>query len=261
MIVQRKQPPDKNKWVDLIWYVHEHIQDESKRLDTITPSGHIHLVYNLEDPYEIVDEGQASTIPDIVLVGQLTKAYQIRYGAHVRQFGIAIKPAAFYRIFGEACSLYTDVMMDCSGMDKMRKFHRYILNILEDQAGNEEMMLVALEGFLSGIFFDDETLDDDEQMIHYIEERQGIIDVKEMAEDFHYSVSTLERHFKKKIGLTPKSYGDILRFRHAMMEEEPTVLYYDQSHFIRNCKKYTDKIPSDLMASDEITLTHILDLD
>ncbi len=73
-----------------------------------------------------------------------------------------------------------------------------------------------------------------------------------------YSYSTLERYFKKETGLTPKNFQTLQRFKKVLRELYTStnldwqhyVLehgYYDQSHFIKEMKKFTGYSPSILV--------------
>lgn len=257
MIIQRKAGENIQSMIDVIWYVDERLT-EDKRTDIIMPSGHIHLVYNLGDPCYL--ETCKTLLPSIMLAGQSKTAIRIQYGHHVRQLGIAIKPYAFYRMFHLISSTYTELIVDGSTLEVMKPLHQKILHLLNENDDSIPLMLDHIEKNFEAF---DHSNDDDqllEKLVEYIEERSGVVDIKEMAKAFNYSVSALERKFKKYIGLTPKAYGDILRFRHAVLEQAPERLFYDQSHYIRFCKKYTHKIPSDIKGSDEVSLLHMLGL-
>ena len=73
-----------------------------------------------------------------------------------------------------------------------------------------------------------------------------------------YSYSTLERYFKKETGLTPKKYQSLQRYKGAVEEIYDThnsdwlhyvdkYGYFDQSHFIKEIKRYTTFTPSQLL--------------
>ena len=74
----------------------------------------------------------------------------------------------------------------------------------------------------------------------------------------NYSYSTLERYFKKETGLTPKGFQTLIRFKLATEELYNTrnqdwihyvnkYKYFDQSHFIKEIKRFTGFTPSQLL--------------
>jgi AraC-like DNA-binding protein len=259
MIVQRK-PKDKiRSMVDIIWYVEEPYLEEDKRKDIIVPTGHIHIVYNFNAPYFIDGENKKEQVPDIVLVGQFQEAVKIEYGDNVKQLGLAFRPSALYALFHRVSGLYTGAIIDCRQIEAMKNLHHAILKTVREQK-DIEVMFDHIENYFEREYVMSEEMIFFEEMMRYLEEKKGLIDIILMADHFGYSVSALERAFKKQMGITPKAYANILRFRYAVLEDDPQILFYDQSHFIKNCKKYTSKIPADLSSAEEISLLHMLDI-
>lgn len=252
MVIQHITNEKIRSLVEVIWFVEE---EKGLDHDVVMPTGHIHLVYNFGSPYTLVTNNTEMTIDGVALYGQFTKAIKVKYGPSVKQLGIAIRPSALYTIFHRINCLYLGSILDCRSIESMIPFHKLVYSYIENDQP-VEALIKAIEAHLSP-FVDDEPLVS-EDLIGYIEARKGVIDVKVMAKAFSYSVSGLERLFKKSFGLTPKAYADIMRFRYAMMEELPQRHYYDQSHFIKNCRKYTSKKPADLEDISELTLLNML---
>lgn len=259
MIIERKANDKINSILDVIWYVDESNLEESRRSDIIVPSGHIHIVYNFEDPYFIDEEENKEQISDVVLVGQFKNAIKIKYGRHVKQLGLAIHPSALYALFHQVSGIYTGAIIDCSQIKSMVSTHKAVLEIVNNYENIEEM-LNQIELYFERYHYIKSDVKLFEDMIAYLDENKGSVDIRVMADYFAYSVSSLERNFKKHIGLTPKAYADILRFRYAILEEDPQIMFYDQSHFIKNCRKYTKKIPAGLSSAEEISLLHMLEI-
>lgn len=259
MIIQRKVK-NKQSALDILWYVDENNLPEERRFDTIVPTGHIHIVYNLEDPYDVIIDSQEKRMPERLLVGQLKTVMKVKYGHNVRQLGLAIKPSALYYMFHQVSQLYKDTVIDCSQIEVMQDLHHFIENTLKQQPFEINDVLDTIEAYFESKPYDLDEMDIIERLIGYIEDREGMLNIKEMAREFNYSISALERKFKKYIGVSPKAYGDIIRFQMAIGDEHPERLFYDQSHFIRTCKRYTSKVPGEIGESIEISLHHMLDI-
>lgn len=80
----------------------------------------------------------------------------------------------------------------------------------------------------------------------------GEIGIKSLAEDLGVSQSSLERGFRSRVGLSPKEYVGLVRFRNifrfynsssSLTELALEAGYYDQAHFIREFKKKTGFSP------------------
>ena len=84
----------------------------------------------------------------------------------------------------------------------------------------------------------------------------GTISIKEVRDRLYVAERTLERHFLKEIGVTPKQFAKIIQFSSSMKQITETDYYNlteigygqgfaDQSHFIRTFKRYTGKTPKE----------------
>ncbi len=82
-------------------------------------------------------------------------------------------------------------------------------------------------------------------------ESQGDISIKTLSERATWSNRQISRYFKKNLGITAKEYANILRVHAAYKDlakgiQHPQTAYYDQSHFIKEVKKYTGEQPKTL---------------
>jgi len=82
----------------------------------------------------------------------------------------------------------------------------------------------------------------------------GMMPVQELAAHTGYTRRYLDRLFQEHVGLSPKSLASILRFQEVyqgwMQHQSPTFFrtqwpayYYDQSHFIKEFKRFTGFTP------------------
>lgn len=82
--------------------------------------------------------------------------------------------------------------------------------------------------------------------------------VKDLAMENHLTVKSLERLIKKMFGMTPKKLITILRFGNSIKYlnkngrqrfiDALQFGYYDQSHFIRECKRITEMNPTTFLS-------------
>ena len=79
--------------------------------------------------------------------------------------------------------------------------------------------------------------------------------VKDIREKVYLSERTMQRHFLRHIGMTPKQYARICRYnavrQHLLESDEPDWLeavytfgYHDQSHFIKEFKEFAGTTPA-----------------
>jgi AraC-like DNA-binding protein len=95
-----------------------------------------------------------------------------------------------------------------------------------------------------------------QEAIQIILNKKGKINIKDLREQLHITERTFERQFLAQVGVTPKQFAKFIQFQislNQISDENYTRLtdvvfdngFADQSHFIRNFKRFTGKIPSD----------------
>jgi AraC-like DNA-binding protein len=100
------------------------------------------------------------------------------------------------------------------------------------------------------------------QIFSFVETEASLAEsLNELAGNSGVSVKTLERHFKGYTGLTIKMYQDLVRFQkaarqiianghyhHGDLLEALGSGYYDQSHFVKACRKLTGLKPREMFS-------------
>jgi AraC-like DNA-binding protein len=88
--------------------------------------------------------------------------------------------------------------------------------------------------------------------VENIKLNNGVLSVKLLAKNFHISLDPFEKRFRKIVGATPKQFSDIIRMKTLISRAQPAnplldsalnAGFFDQSHFIRNFKKFTGQTP------------------
>jgi AraC-like DNA-binding protein len=85
--------------------------------------------------------------------------------------------------------------------------------------------------------------------------RRGLVNIKKMAYQANMSLKNFERHFTEQVGLSPKIFGCVARFNHAISlklknpKENWTSIafesgYFDQMHLIKDFKRFYGNAPS-----------------
>lgn len=91
-----------------------------------------------------------------------------------------------------------------------------------------------------------------------IERSQGMVRMESVARQVGLSQSALERRFRQRVGASPRTFASLVRLRNVVrLGEAGTDLttiahaagYYDQSHFIKDFKRFTGKAPGSFFGS------------
>jgi AraC-like DNA-binding protein len=87
-----------------------------------------------------------------------------------------------------------------------------------------------------------------------IEAAQGALRVDELCDEAGVSIRQLDRLFRQHLGISPKTFAQIVRFQTAiaLLKSEPggtlaevaaQTGYYDQSHFVREFRRFAGSAP------------------
>ncbi|TWW02526.1 helix-turn-helix domain-containing protein [Chitinophaga pinensis] len=120
-----------------------------------------------------------------------------------------------------------------------------------------ESCLAGLEAFLMSRLPEYTTVNYKLQSaVQMISDQRGQLSVSDICVSLRVNYKWLERNFMQWLGVTPKAYLGNMRFLYAyfgMMNGKMGLTgialesgYYDQNHFIRDCRKYTGRAPSQI---------------
>lgn len=175
------------------------------------------------------------------LIGLSTKPAEYLVQAHTKTFAISFKlPAAEY-IFKKSI------------VPLLNKKNQLPQNFW----GISKLCLDSFDRFtgdLSDKISDakDEEIDKrKEKLFKIIYSNNGMINIADTAEAVYWSRRQINRYFQHWFGISMKEYCQILRYRSTFNqinegELYPQSKYADQSHFIREVKKYSSTTPKRL---------------
>ncbi|PQP83945.1 hypothetical protein C0Q44_04770 [Paenibacillus sp. PCH8] len=259
-MIQRFQATDALKGIiDYIWIVEQDNLNPMNRQDIIMPLGHINIIFNYRSPYYLIERKKRILIPNSSVIGQIKRAKHVKYGKNLYQIGISLTPVGYIQSFEYPISRLTEricsVVDVSSGLDQLR-------TQLTNARDNESIITAINDYFIERIKLNPLDTHRADHMLSYVEQQCVNLNVSHMAAYLGVSISTLERTFKRYTGLTPKVYGDIVKFQKSIVNAnwhtEIYEQYYDQSHFIKTCRKFAGKTVSELEKSaDELTLRHL----
>jgi AraC-like DNA-binding protein len=177
---------------------------------------------------------------------------------HIEGFVVAFLPHGFSDLFQLDVSVTTDQLPDFFNLYETEGKELY--THLESAQDFASKVKIANNYFLRKIPDTDNTY----QIIGAVKKiisSNGLIDMKKLATEMSMSWSSLERHFKKRIGVSPKMYARFKRFHSALaLLNQPspaswskiahTCGYYDQAHFIKEFYTFTNQKPSGFSVSE-----------
>ena len=263
--------PPLDRFVDQLWYWEGVPPAHDK--DRLLPGGSCGLIVNLiEDEnrlYSGPDDGVVNRLPGAVLSAAYSRYFAIDTREQRANVGVRFHPGGTWPFF------------DPAG-DELRDQH-VALRDLWGSAGDtlRERLLAAPTPRAKLALLEAELLERAIRPLHRRAEVDFALARLSAAPNDH-SIAMLSEHvglsarrftrlFTLEVGLTPKVYARIQRFRHALdcmlqsngsdwTDVAQTCGYFDQSHFIRECRSLSGFTPTELAArrigdSDHIALS------
>lgn len=82
------------------------------------------------------------------------------------------------------------------------------------------------------------------------------LSVKDVSDITHWDRRKINRYFSKQFGLSLKTFLNVIRMRSSFESVKDGILYpelnyYDQSHYIKEMKKYTGESPKKLLKNED----------
>jgi AraC-like DNA-binding protein len=186
---------------------------------------------------------------------------------HLKLVGVKLDPRLLRWIIGTPLVEFRDSTLDLVDLN-----HKPLL-VLEDAlagATSVRQMVTALDAFFLRQF---ETYTQQDRLLatllKTIHASRGVLAITRWVREHGMDPRTLERRFSAWMGMGPKRYARIVRFRHsyhrlitAQWRRTPACAeyldgYYDQSHFNKEFRYFTGTTPSVLVADRSRSSTQV----
>ena len=230
-------------------------------LKLILPNGLIKLIIPVSNHFSGTINGFSHVLHEnkIMLVGadDLPTLVNIQKDEAAINITIEFKPWGAYRFFHLN---YSDLK------NKAYSFSEIFGNpaqSLEEQMENKKNIsekIRLLQLFLSERLRRSEADTIFDYSVQKIKETQGMIPMKSLEKKTGYTLRWLNMKFAEKIGISPKNFASICRFQscHSHFTQHPQAFlkekefynyFYDQTHFIKEFRRFTGLPPVQLTKS------------
>lgn len=235
-IIHHYQPvPDKyTTWVESIWMVEN--RDMQNKPIVVLPDGRIDIHF-----FSIPGEPFQTS-----LAGIDKQASSTEINAGSRVYGICFYPLAAEYLFQIPLSKL---------IDGRANLEQGFWDITEQDTEDFELFKDKIHAQLAQL---DITNVDPRKLKIFsaLQQSQGHISVTELAGLCNWSSRQINRYFNQWLGLSVKAYSSILRFRASfpMLKTGklfPESNFADQSHFIKEIKKYSGHTPKQLYKNQD----------
>lgn len=195
-----------------------------------------------------------------IYTGLVTSPVSISFplNEQVKGFMVSFRPYGFADLFKINSAKATDQMPDFFSISGREAEDLYAQ--LEEAPNFEKQVQIADNYFLKKLPKYDSTAQIN-AACKLITESNGLKTMKAIAYETNMSLSTLERQFINRVGVSPKTFSRFKRFHYVLSllyAQKPESLlkiahqcgYFDQAHFIKEFEDFTHMLPSAFNAQD-----------
>ena len=252
MKIEVKYPsPSLSDIVKCYWTLEKGNEKHTERL---YPCGETQIIFHYRNPFVEITKDKSVRQSQSIACGQLTTYKDILANESAGMIGIIFQPYSLNTILHVATDELTHESLSLTGINKI--FGELTEKIAE--ANSTQKRIDIMENFLlKRISINNKShFDISKASIAFLSSDRTNLSIKDLANIFSLSERQFERIFKDYVGVTPKYYSEIEKFKRAYTllhhRSDLTSItylsgYYDQSHFIRSFKKFTGKTPGEFL--------------
>jgi AraC-like DNA-binding protein len=240
-------------------------------------NGPVHLpqqLFSLGDLYLVfMQEGEVTfrpsqhtsfTLPAASVVGHFTCHHQVTVQGPVKMTVVQLNAYGFYKLAGLDMSAFSNYFRDVEKHPSCN-WQQLVQDVFNntDPAGLDALLDKALSAMIAE---NPHSLKQVDEVADYMQRHQGYVNMERLSKKFKISRPTLERKFMEVIGITPRLYARMLRFKDAMLQMQKMNLEQWQ-HFITNNDHYSHDLfvedfrffkgESPVLQQEETTITQM----
>ncbi|MBE7169028.1 MAG: helix-turn-helix transcriptional regulator [Williamsia sp.] len=246
------------KYIDCYWY---HVFDgthtrEEPPVQRCLPLGSVELIIQTgAKPCFINQRGVWEKSAAVYFTGLYTETAFWKTGVNTPMFSIRLKPEGLWDLFHFPSALLVNQVIDAEAV-----LGKAATQMCNEMLGIDDssLLIQIAERFLMQWLLKRKTdRDYVAEACRLIRQSPGSFSIETLSQTLYVSKRQLERCFKQQFGTSPKTYQQIIRFRNAYRYARKLGLpevswvdvsyesgYADQSHLIRDFKKFSGEVPS-----------------
>ena len=246
----RWTPPGLEGVVDALWYFEGTLTHLRERH---FPSGRSEIIVHLGPLYRRVEPEENGAFPRVCVSGLLLGPEVIEAPpGPACVLGIRLHPVGAYRLLGHTLEPLTGITVDLGELPDSDA--RELLDRCGAVEGPEARLGAAAAWVAHRVRGGQDADPAVDWMVRALEGRHGGVPVGELAEEIGWSRTRLTQTFRRHVGVTPKHFARILRFRRALgLVQDPgsplsgvalDAGYFDQPHFNAEFREMSGFTPS-----------------
>jgi AraC-like DNA-binding protein len=249
-------PPHLAGAVESIWHFDGTITCLRERT---FPNGLLQLIVHLGGRYRVVEKGEAELCPELCIGGMQTGPLVIESpGTHCCVMGVQLHPVGAYRLFGTPLGeLAGQSNLDLQ--DVVGPAARELQERCLEAGSAEEQVRCAADWIAERLARSPHSDPAISWTAAEIKRRQGAVSISELRDRTGLSKTRLATAFRDQVGVTPKLFARIHRFRRALelihqgsdplVEVALSAGYYDQPHLNAEFRELSGLAPGEYLSA------------
>lgn len=244
------------KYVEKIWIFASCGKMPVDDMKLVVPNGNIKLTVSYQNGIVAAINGKtfASKEHDITLTGlvDVPVILDVDEDVATETIGIEFSPQGAYRFFHFSLNEIQNQIYSLS--EVLGNIGKRLVEQINDTTSLQQKIVLLQEFLLKQLSLHNEDLIFD-YCIEKIVASKGRITIKELEKKTGYSSRWLNMKFNDRLGVSPKNLSSIIRFKQyyqafisgnekSFFKNDFYELYYDQSHFIKDFKRFTGLPPT-----------------
>jgi AraC-like DNA-binding protein len=240
------------KYVKCFWVLQQPFQHSGHKPELILPDGCPEIVFNLAEPFRRLYPDRVEIQPRSIVAGQIRQHILVEPARQVNVFAVRFQPNGIYPLVRQPLNELTnkiesiDTVLGRSG--KLLEQKVLDADTTKSRIIHVEKVLTKRIGSVSQSPFV-------ERASREIAKTKAFVKVDELVKNLGTNSKTLERHFNREVGITPKFYSRVVRFQRVLQrlncantkswaDLAYSFNYSDQAHFIKDFKEFAGATPS-----------------
>jgi AraC-like DNA-binding protein len=258
----REYPPAAalRQHIDCFWTITGQRDNANGKPGRVTPDGAVEIVLGFADPMRLSFNGEPpQTRPRRIVIGQLERSAENENIGRTDYLGIRFRPTGIRAFLPLPQHELTGRIVSLD--DLAPALDREMEARLGDIKSSARRIQVIQEILLRHCRGDRDHSPVVEAAVRALQRANGALSISSLMAQFDLSGRQIERLFNRYIGLSPKSYSRILRFKHVMRAAEKGRIrnwaelaliagYYDQAHLIQDFRQFAGESPTHLFSPD-----------
>jgi AraC-like DNA-binding protein len=243
-------------YIEKMWFFESSGKLPVDDMKLVVPNGNIKLTVSYQNGIVAAINGKtfASKEHDITLTGlvDVPVILDVDEDVATETIGIEFSPKGVYRFFHFT---WNDIQNQIYSLrDVLGNTGKRFAEQINNTTSRQQKINLLQQFLLKQLSLDSEDLIF-EYCVEKIISSKGKATVNELEKKTGYSSRWLNMKFKDKLGVSPKNFSSIIRFKQyfqafingdekSFFRNDFYDLYYDQSHFIKDFKRFTGLPPT-----------------